>query len=45
MLLEKGADINVKAKVEDKEYSALEAAKGMAHSDIAQILEKAGAEK
>jgi ankyrin repeat protein len=45
LLLDKGADINVKATIDKIEYTALGLARKMDRQDIITILEKAGAKK
>ena len=45
LLLEKGADVNVKATIDNVEWTALKAAKRMERIDIVQMLEKAGAKE
>ncbi len=45
LLLEKGAEVNLKAKINNVEWTALKLAKRMRHMDIVQLLEKAGAKE
>ncbi|MFZ0033647.1 MAG: ankyrin repeat domain-containing protein [Sedimentisphaerales bacterium] len=45
LLLEKGADVNVKATINNVEWTALKVAKRMGRTGIVQLLEKAGAKE
>ena len=43
LLLDKGADVNVKANIKDVDYTALKIAKMNGKKEIVELLEKAGA--
>ena len=45
MLLDKGADVNVKVKEIDKYYTPLSIAKMQGHTKIVQLLKAAGAKE
>ena len=45
LLLDKGADVNVKSNIDDVDYTALKVAKKNKRKDIIEILEKAGAKE
>lgn len=45
LLLEKGADVNVRVTINNVEWTILRAAKRMRHTDIVQLLKKAGAKE
>ena len=45
LLLEKGAEVNAKATIKNVEWTALKVARRMGHTDIVQLLEKAGAKE